>query len=436
MLRISSCLLLVILLVLAVIRISEALNQWSYRYVKSVVLSGTRKIATIAPMIISTVNPFRMPLPKRIDPPPVVVERRERKLEDKQSRRQHSFQFVRAAVQSVGPSVVRIDCEREVSSLMSLFSDTKEGEVIRVAGTGIIASSDGYVLTNAHVIDSAKKLTITLSSGRSFKAKVVALDEFTDLGVVKIDFNGESNLVLKEAPIGDSSVLHAGDWVIAVGCPVGLDFTVTLGVVSSPKRSAVEVGAPHLKGNYIQTDAALNSGNSGGPLVNDVGEVVGINTMVRTNTEAIGFAIPINRAKQVYEVLKKGRKPSHAYFGMEVVSLTPDYARIFNEDPNVQRLPEVHGALVTRVVLGSPADKCGLRRNDIIVSVNGANILSSDDADTNLDVCIPGRTSIVQVARGDNGARHDLQVVPQDLHALLEERKRQQSNIVIIKPHA
>ena len=117
-------------------------------------------------------------------------------------------------------------------------------------------------------------MTITLSNGRSFKARVVASDEFTDLAVIKVDVEKEYNCQLVKAPIGDSSSLQAGDWVIAVGCPVGLDFTVTLGVVSSPRRSANEVGAPHLKGNYIQTDAALNSGNSGGPLVNDAGQVI------------------------------------------------------------------------------------------------------------------------------------------------------------------
>jgi len=221
-----------------------------------------------------------------------------------------------------------------------------------------------------------------------------------------------------------------------VGCPVGLDFTVTLGVVSSPKRSAAEVGAPHLKGSYIQTDAALNSGNSGGPLVNDLGEVVGINTMVRTNTEAIGFSIPINRANQIYEVLKTGKKPTHAYFGMEVVSLTPDFAKIHNEDPNAQRLPEVHGALVLRVVPGSPADTSGVRKNDIIISVNGHSVLNSDDADVSLDNCRPGKGSIVQVARGETGRRIDLEAMPQDLHVLLEEQKRKQQSMIVIKPSA
>lgn len=148
-----------------------------------------------------------------------------------------------------------------------------------------------------------------------------------------------------------------------------MDFTVTLGIVSNPKRSNAEVGVPFLKGHYIQTDAALNSGNSGGPLVNDEGQVIGINTMVRTNTEAIGFAIPINRVKDIYGTLKQGKKPNHAYFGVDIISLTPDYAKIHNDDPNASRLPEIHGALVVKVTPNSPAALSGMRKFDVITEV-------------------------------------------------------------------
>ena len=302
-----------------------------------------------------------------------------------------SSNFVREAVKVVGPSVVRVDCERDASAFMS---NAFEGDTVKVSGSGIVVTTDGYLLTNSHVIQGAKSLTVTLSNGRTFKAAVVSFDELTDLAVLKADVGFYS---LPVAPMGDSSSLASGDWVIAVGCPVGLDFTVTLGIVSSPKRSAFEVGASNLKGTYIQTDAALNSGNSGGPLVNDEGEVVGINTMVRTNTEAIGFAIPINRARQIYEILKQGKKPSHAYFGIEVMTLTPDFARIHNDDPNAQRLPEVHGALVVRVVPGSPAAACGFRKNDIIVEVNGDDVTNSEDADVQLDCCRPGSITRLKV---------------------------------------
>jgi S1-C subfamily serine protease len=208
-------------------------------------------------------------------------------------------------VKIVGPSVTRIDCEKEIPPMLAMFNDNyKEGDLIKISGTGVVVSSDGFVLTNAHVVDGSKKIVVTLANGRAYKATLISSDELTDLAVLRADVGTDS---LQKAPIGDSSILVSGDWVIAVGCPVGLDFTVTLGVVSNPKRSAAEVGAPHMRGSFIQTDAALNSGNSGGPLVNENGQVVGINTMVRTNTEAIGFSIPINKAREVYEILKQVR---------------------------------------------------------------------------------------------------------------------------------
>lgn len=172
--------------------------------------------------------------------------------------------FVRDAVRSVGPSVVRIDCEKEISSMMALLapeSPLKEGDVVKISGSGFVVTEDGYILTNAHVVQSTRRITVTFSNGRTFKATLVACDELTDLAVLRAE-TGETKLT--KAPLGDSSRLQSGDWLIAVGCPVGLDFTVTLGIVSSPHRSAAEVGASHLKGTYIQTDAALNSGNSGG----------------------------------------------------------------------------------------------------------------------------------------------------------------------------
>ena len=340
--------------------------------------------------------------------------------------------FVRDAVRSVGPAVVRIDCEREIPSYMSMFSENlREGETVKISGSGIVVSSDGFLLTNAHVVEGSKKVTVTFSNGRTFKAQVIASDELTDLAVLKAAVGDEN---ISKAPLGDSATLHSGDWVIAVGCPVGLDFTVTLGIVSSPKRSAYEVGAPHLKGSYIQTDAALNSGNSGGPLVNDMGEVIGINTMVRSNTEAIGFAIPINRALKIYETLKQGKKPTHAYFGLEVMTLTPDFSRIHNDDPNAQQLPEVHGALVLRVAPGSPAAASGIRRNDIIVEVNGFAIGNSDDADVFLDQCRPGVVTKIKVARGEKAQKVELHAMPQDLLSIIDDRRKRQQSAMVRPP--
>jgi S1-C subfamily serine protease len=304
-----------------------------------------------------------------------------------------------------------------------MFTDQyREGDVVRVAGSGIVVTKDGFILTNAHVVEKSKKVTVTLSNGRVYKAKLISMDTLQDLAVLKADVGAEQ---LKPAPFGDSSKLQSGEWVIAVGCPVGLDFTATLGIVSNPKRSAIEVGAPHMKCMFIQTDAALNQGNSGGPLVNQFGEVIGINTMVRTNTEAIGFAIPINSAMSTYEVLKDGKKPTHAYFGLEVMTVSPDWAKIYNDDPNANRLPEVNGALVVRVAPGSPAALSGLRKYDIIVEVDGNKIRNSEDADSNMDKCKPGSLVDIKVARGENGGFVTLKATPQDLLIVLEEKRNQ-----------
>lgn len=331
--------------------------------------------------------------------------------------------FVTEAVRKVGPSVVRIDCERAVPPIMAMFTDQyREGDVVRIAGSGVVVTKNGYILTNAHVVDKTRKVTVTMSNGRVYKASLISVDELQDLAVIKAELGGEE---LTPAPFGDSSKLQSGEWVIAVGCPVGLDFTVTLGIVSNPRRSAAEVGAPQMKGMFIQTDAALNHGNSGGPLVNQLGEVIGINTMVRSNTEAIGFAIPINSAISTYHILKEGNKPTHAFFGLEVTTVSPDWAKIYNDDPNGINLPEMHGALVMRVVPGSPAALSGLRKYDIIVEVDNKKIQNSEDAELNMDGCKPGVTVDVKVARGTTGAKVVLKITPQDLLTMMEEKKAQ-----------
>lgn len=157
--------------------------------------------------------------------------------------------------------------------------------------------------------------------------------------------------------------------------------------------------------------------------------------MVRTNTEAIGFAIPINRVKDIYNTLKQGKKPNHAYFGIEAVSLTPDYARISNDDPNSQRLPEIFGALVVRVVPNSPAASSGIRKYDVITEVNNKAIVNSGDAETYLDNCKPGSACKLRVTRGENSAVVDITAIPQDLLTIVEERKKRSlSPFLPVKP--
>ena len=254
--------------------------------------------------------------------------------------------FVAAAVRKVGPAVVRIDTERTITRRTTdpfyddpFFRDFFGGmprqpreELLRGQGSGFIIDDTGNILTNAHVVNGADRVVITLKDGRSFDAVVEGVDEVTDLAVVKID-GGEEN-PLPVAFLGNSDQVEVGDWAIAVGNPLGLDNTVTLGIVSTLKRSSSSVGIPGKRLEFIQTDAAINPGNSGGPLLNSSGEVIGINTAIRADAMGIGFAIPINKAKEIKDRLAQGQTIAHPYIGVQIADLTPELARRNNEDIN------------------------------------------------------------------------------------------------------
>ncbi|MEK0192251.1 trypsin-like peptidase domain-containing protein, partial [Microcoleus anatoxicus] len=216
--------------------------------------------------------------------------------------------FVTLAVDRVGPAVVRIDTERTVSRnfdpvmedplFRRFFGDefpiqSPRQERLRGQGSGFVIDKSGTVLTNAHVVDQADRVTVTLNDGSVFPGEVLGTDEVTDLAVVKINTKGVN---LPTAALGDSDAVKVGDWAIAVGNPLGFDNTVTLGIISTLKRSSAAVGIPDKRLDFIQTDAAINPGNSGGPLLNGSGEVIGINTAIRADAMGIGFAIPINKA--------------------------------------------------------------------------------------------------------------------------------------------
>lgn len=331
-----------------------------------------------------------------------------------------SASFVTAAVQTVGPAVVRIDTEHTVEAnegLLPLLEDpvfkkffehelrknAREPPLLqRGQGSGFIVSAEGLLITNAHVVKGAHKVTVTLTDGRSYTATVKGTDDLLDLAVLKIDNKGKN---LPVAPLGISSDLQVGDWVIAVGNPVGLDNTVTLGIVSSLNRSSAEIGIPEKRLNFIQTDAAINPGNSGGPLVNEFGEVVGINTAIRANAEGIGFAIPIDRAASISAALAAGQKIQHAYVGIQMTTLTPEFAKLNNEDPNSPSvIPEVDGAVVVRVVPKSPAATAGIRRFDVIQSIDGASVRSAKDVLAYVESTKVGQVVDVTVLRGGDKA--------------------------------
>lgn len=233
----------------------------------------------------------------------------------------------------------------------------------RSLGSGFIIDRDGYILTNNHVVEKAQSIKVKLSDEKEYDAKVVGRDPKTDIALIKI--NTRQNLPI--APLGDSDSLEVGDWLIAIGNPFGLEHTVTAGIVSAKGRV---IGAGPYD-DFIQTDASINPGNSGGPLFNLNGEVVGINTAIISGGQGIGFAIPINVAKELLPQLKTKGRVVRGWLGVMIQKVTPEIAKGFG-------LKESEGALVSDVMEGSPAEKAGIKRGDVIVSYNGKRIKEMD----------------------------------------------------------
>jgi S1-C subfamily serine protease len=320
--------------------------------------------------------------------------------------------FVSAAVNRVGAAVVQIDTERTITRqpdpffsdpfFRRFFGDSMmpQGpfeQRLQGQGSGFIVNSDGTILTNAHVVADADRVTVILKDGRRLEGVVRGVDEVTDLAVVKVREGG-----LPVAPLGDSDQVQVGDWAIAVGNPFGLDNTVTLGIVSTLNRSSARAGIPDKRLDFIQTDAAINPGNSGGPLLNENGEVIGINTAIRANASGIGFAIPINKAKEVMPQLARGERVVHPYLGVQIATLTPDLAKQNNSDPNATvMLPEVSGVLVVGVVPNSPAANAGIRRGDVITQIDGQAIANAEQLQTLVDRSGIGKSLRVTVRRGN-----------------------------------
>ncbi|MEA5421419.1 HhoA/HhoB/HtrA family serine endopeptidase [Spirulina sp. CCNP1310] len=300
--------------------------------------------------------------------------------------------FVSAAIQRTGPAVVRIDIARTVENQLppmmqdpffrdffgdQFFQQMPQERRVEGQGSGFIIDRAGMILTNAHVVSGAEEVTVTLQDGRQFDASVLGTDTVTDLAVVKISDRAAD---LPVAPLGNSDALQVGDWAIAVGSPGGLNNTVTLGIISTLDRPSSQVGIPDKRLNFLQTDAAINPGNSGGPLLNDRGEVIGINTAIRANAMGIGFAIPINKAKELKDILAAGQEVPHPYVGIEMRDITADQARRSNADPNSSfTIPEVDGVFIWRILPDTPAAEAGLRRGDVITEIDGKRVTSGTD---------------------------------------------------------
>tara|TARA_Y100001968_G_scaffold233490_1_gene216451 strand:+ start:1345 stop:2481 length:1137 start_codon:yes stop_codon:yes gene_type:complete len=299
-----------------------------------------------------------------------------------ENNQEHSF--VAEAVRNVGASVVRIDTERKIARedfdptlldplLRELLGDPSIGaEREKGQGSGFLISSNGLVLTNAHVVEKVEEVRVTLANGDELEGDVLGSDQVTDIALVRL----KGGLDFQSAPIGNSENLEVGDWAIALGTPYGLEKTVTLGIVSSLHRNINSLGFSDKRLDLIQTDAAINPGNSGGPLVNSRGQVIGINTLVRSGPGAgLGFAIPINLAKKISEQLLAEGKVVHPYLGVQLVSLNARIAKEYNQDPNaLVELPERSGALIQAVIPDSPADRAGLKRGDLVIAADGIQI--------------------------------------------------------------
>jgi serine protease Do len=316
-------------------------------------------------------------------------------------------------VKKVLPTVVNISSSKVVKTrtgfsgqipdeLRQFFGDDFQGrpngpgeQREQGLGSGVIVSPEGYILTNNHVVDGATDVKVTLSDKREYKARVVGTDPKTDIAVLKIDASGLSAIV-----VGDSSKVQIGDYALAVGNPFGVGKTVTMGIVSATGRTNLGIEAYE---DFIQTDAPINPGNSGGALINDRGELVGINTAILAHgsegNQGIGFAVPVNLARTVMNEILKNGKVTRAYLGIGPQDVTPAIAKAFGEK-------EPAGALVGDVSPNSPAERAGLLKGDIILQLNGKPVEDANQLRMTISMMSPDSAVSLKVLR--NGAEREI----------------------------
>ncbi|MBW4621308.1 MAG: trypsin-like peptidase domain-containing protein [Cyanosarcina radialis HA8281-LM2] len=325
--------------------------------------------------------------------------------------------FIAQAVERVGPAVVKIDASRRISRQLppefdnplfkDFFGDVNPRErVERGTGSGFIISADGRLVTNAHVVAGSDTVKVTLKDGRTFNGKVVGIDPLTDVAAIQIEASN-----LPTVKLGNSENLIPGEWAIAIGNPLGLDNTVTIGIISATGRSSSQVGITDKRVNFIQTDAAINPGNSGGPLLNGSGEVIGINTAIRADAQGLGFAIPINTAQRIYDRLFATGKVEHAYLGIQMVTLTPELKEEINKDTDIKlKVTQDKGVLIGRVVRNSPAEKAGLEAGDVIIKINDEAIATASDVQNRVEASRIGDDLQIEISR--NGQNQTITVQP------------------------
>ncbi len=308
--------------------------------------------------------------------------------------------FITAAVAKVSPAVVKVDPSEAIdpadkNNPLGQNLDRLPSERQRGGGSGFILSADGKIVTNAQVIEGASRVKVTLKSGRVLVGKVVGLDRLTDIAVLQVD---AQNLPIVK--LGNSERLTPGEWAIAIGNPLGLDNTVTVGIISATGRTSSQAGIPDKRVNFIQTDAAINLGNLGGPLLNARGEVIGMNTALREDAQGVGFAIPILTATRISDRLFATGKVNHPYLGVEMIPLTAELKAGIAQEPRLRsQVTAQRGALVMEVVPSSPAAVGGIRPGDVIIKVADSAIDTPSDVQQQVEASQIGRTLKVEVSR-------------------------------------
>jgi S1-C subfamily serine protease len=327
--------------------------------------------------------------------------------------------FITTAVEKVGPAVVKVDAVHIVGQnplVKKFLGDlSSEERVEKGTGSGFILSADGKIVTNAHVVEGVDRVKVTLKSGKVLEGKVVGVDRVTDVAVVRVNAQN-----LPTVTLGNSDKLVQGEWAIAIGNPLGLDNTVTVGIISATGRSSSQVGIPDKRVSFIQTDAAINPGNSGGPLLNGRGEVIGINTAIRADAQGLGFAIPIQAASRITTQLFATGKVQHPYLGVQMIPLTAELKAGIAKEPTLRsKVTAEHGAVVMEVMPSSPAEAGGIKPGDVIIKVAEQSIHTPSDVQQQVEASKIGETLKLVVDR--QGQVQSLNIKPGVVPAIIEK---------------
>ena len=372
----------------ALLAIGAGTGVWANRYLNFI--GTTQEKTTLNPPIL-----------------PVAVSKHSA-TEDSNNTTTENLNFIAQAVKKVGPAVVRIDAARQVAVNLPegfqhpffkrFFKEQiplPENRIERGTGSGFILNQDGVIVTNAHVVEGAEVVNVVLKNGQTHEGKVLGTDPITDVAVVKIEAEN-----LPTVTLGRADILIPGQWAIAIGNPLGLDNTVTVGIISALGRSSSEVGVPDKRVKFIQTDAAINPGNSGGPLLNARGEVIGINTAIRADAEGLGFAIPIETAQRISQQLYVKGKADHPYLGIQMITLNPERQEALKQNNDFGfPIKETQGVLIVRVIPNSPAERGGFKPGDIILKVGGKPVKNALEVQDRVELSEIGEILEIEVNR-------------------------------------